>query len=80
MEKEYKIVVLSCGVQVLAERHLYCELVDAKRQATRDLHKYKGLQVYVYQMDGDETYPYETLVAKRCQDFPRHPGFWVSML
>lgn len=45
--KEYKIVVLSPGVQVLAERHLY----------------------------GDET-----LVAKRCQDFPRHPGFWVSML
>lgn len=73
--KEYKIVVLSPGVQVLAERHLYGELAAVKRQAIRDLHKYKGLQVYVYRMDGDET-----LVAKRCQDFPRHPGFWVSML
>lgn len=33
--KEYKIVVLSPGVQVLAERHLYGELAAVKRQATR---------------------------------------------
>jgi hypothetical protein len=69
--KEYKIVVLS-DAHPLATRHLYGELVDAKRQATRDLHKYKGLQVYVYRD--------KALVAKRCQDTPRYHGFWMDML
>ena len=69
--KEYKIVVLS-DVRILAERHLNGELSDAKRQATRDLHKYKGMQVYVYED--------KTLVAKRCQDKPRYHGFWMNML
>ena len=68
----YEIVVYDFNMKKLLEKKFVGSLADAKRQATRDIHKCtSGLQVCVYK--------FGKLVAKRSMDTPRYPGFWMNL-